>query len=240
MRRFSLSKRLRVGAAVAMIAAAGAGAAMIATGQGSSTATLTAVRSAGSSPAAGGRGDLAVAAAYLRLGRAQVRGELRSGRTLAEIADATAGKSASGLIDALVSARAARLRAAVAAKRLPAAKASKGLAGLRKRVSVEVSRIQRSGAGGLRDLAVAASYLGVSPAQLRGDLRSGRTLAAIADATRGRSATGLIEALVAAAKARLTASVAAGALTAADEKARLATLERRVRSLVNRVPRAHA
>jgi hypothetical protein len=240
MRRISLSKKLRVGAVVTVIAAAGAAGTVIATGQGNSTARLTAVRGDRSSHATGGRGDIAVAAAYLGLERAQLRDELRSGRTLAEIAGGTAGRSASGLIDALVSARAARLQAAVADKKLPAAKAGKRLAGLRKRVTLEVNRIHRDRLGGPRALKVAASYLGLGRAQLRSDLRSGRTLAAIADATQGRSAAGLIEALVAAAKARLAADLAAGALTATDEKARLATLERRVRSLVNRVLQAHA
>jgi hypothetical protein len=60
--------------------------------------------------------------------------------------------------------------------------------------------------GGL--LTTAASYLGTSPAQLRSELSSGKSLAEIANATSGKSSQGLIEALEAADKRRL-ASVAA-------------------------------
>ncbi|HTD10325.1 MAG TPA: hypothetical protein VK680_15680 [Solirubrobacteraceae bacterium] len=60
--------------------------------------------------------------------------------------------------------------------------------------------------GGL--LTTAAGYLGSSPAQLRGELSSGKSLAEIANATSGKSSQGLIEALEAADRRRL-ASVAA-------------------------------
>ena len=55
-------------------------------------------------------GVMAVAANYLDLSSAQLRRDLRSGRSLAEIADATSGKSSAGLIDALVQVRAAALQ----------------------------------------------------------------------------------------------------------------------------------
>jgi hypothetical protein len=60
--------------------------------------------------------------------------------------------------------------------------------------------------GGL--LTTAAGYLGSSPAELRSELSSGKSLAEIANATSGKSSRGLIEALEAADKRRL-ASVAA-------------------------------
>jgi hypothetical protein len=53
------------------------------------------------------------------------------------------------------------------------------------------------GRAGLGDVAIAARYLGVSPAQLRASLRSGSSLAVIA-ASRGRSVAGLEQRLVAA------------------------------------------
>lgn len=53
---------------------------------------------------------LARAAAYLGVSRARLHSELQSGRTLAQIADATSGRSATGLIDALLSTRARQLR----------------------------------------------------------------------------------------------------------------------------------
>ena len=57
-------------------------------------------------------------------------------------------------------------------------------------------------------LATAAGYLGLSPAQLRSELRSGKSLAEIANATRGKSKAGLIGALEAAPKERLAAAAA--------------------------------
>src|SRR5207302_3118042 len=55
------------------------------------------------------------------------------------------------------------------------------------------------------DLALAASYLGISPQQLTRDLRSGQSLAQIANGHPGRSASGLIDILVAAKRRRLSA-----------------------------------
>jgi len=46
--------------------------------------------------------------------------------------------------------------------------------------------------GGVRDLGTAASYLGISTAQLAGKLSSGQSLAEIAAATPGRSVAGLL------------------------------------------------
>ncbi len=49
-------------------------------------------------------------AAYLDVSRARLRSELQSGRSLAQIANATPERSAVGLIDALLSTRARQLR----------------------------------------------------------------------------------------------------------------------------------
>jgi hypothetical protein len=80
-------------------------------------------------------------------------------------------------------------------------------------------------------LAGAAKYLGVSESDLMGDLRSGKTLAAIAKAN-GRSVSGLESALIAPAKAHLAAAVKAGHLTKAQEKRLLAMLTRGIDSFV--------
>jgi len=85
---------------------------------------------------------------------------------------------------------------------------------------------------GFVDLAAAADYLGITEAKLRAGLESGDTLAEIAKAN-GKTATGLEQALVAAAKADLDAKVAAGQLTAAQRTSILADLESRVDDVVN-------
>src|SRR5437763_764041 len=69
----------------------------------------------------------------------------------------------------------------------------------------------------------AASYLGMSAVQLQSELESGRTLAAIASATSGKSEGGLIDAIVAAKQEVLAAARAAGSITAEREKAMAAT-----------------
>jgi hypothetical protein len=178
-----------------------------------------------------GRGGVLVTAAgYLGSSPAQLRSELQSGKSLAQIADATSGKSEAGLIAALEAAGRERLSAAAA--ELP------------RLIAAEVDHAGgptnahaggRLGHGHGRALTAAASYLGVSPAQLRSELRSGKTLAQIADATSGKSEAGLVEALVATRKAALASRVGAGKITQAQANAILPKLAVRVSAQVNRV-----
>jgi hypothetical protein len=80
-------------------------------------------------------------------------------------------------------------------------------------------------------LAAAAGYLGLSNGELITDLRSGKTLAAIAKA-RGKSVSGLESALVGPMKKRLDAAARAGRLTKAQEQHVLAMLTRGVDGFV--------
>lgn len=197
-----LKKKLAVAVAVAAVLAGGAAAALAATHS-------AAQRS-------GRRGPLVAAANYLGVSPTQLRDELRSGKSLAEIADATKDRSATGLIQALEATEKDKLTAAAAD--LPA------------RVTAEVDRVR--GRGGL--LRAAARYLGVSPAQLRSQLRSGKTMAQIAKATGGKSEAGLIEALVTARKAALAGAVKAGTITQARANEVQPELVARVTARVNR------
>lgn len=87
------------------------------------------------------------------------------------------------------------------------------------------------------DLNAAASYLGLTQAQLRSDLQAGESLAAVAasQSAAGKSAQGLEQALLGAARNRLATAVQNGKLTAAQEQARLSKLQARLATLVNRV-----
>ncbi len=89
------------------------------------------------------------------------------------------------------------------------------------------------------ELAVAATYLGTTPAALITQLQSGKTLAQIADATSGKSTAGLIDALVAAEKTELDAAVAAGRITQAQADQIVPTLTARFTDLVNSTGPAH-
>jgi hypothetical protein len=169
---------------------------------------------------------LQTAAAYLGITPAQIKQELQSGKTLAQLASSS-GKSEAGLIAALVAARRARL--------------AKISANLDRRVAAEVNRVHGHGVAARHGARAAVrNYLGLTPAQLRGQLRAGRTLAQIAGATPGKSAAGLVAAIVAARQARLSAATAAGRLSKAEADARAAALTKRVTRMVNRPLRGHA
>jgi hypothetical protein len=86
---------------------------------------------------------LSVAAAYLGVSAAQLRQELRSGDTLAQIAKTTSNKSEAGLIETLVTAAKSALNEQVAAGRITQAKANELLPQLAARVTAEVSRVPR-------------------------------------------------------------------------------------------------
>jgi len=66
-------------------------------------------------------------------------------------------------------------------------------------------------------LAVASSYLGLSAGTIESQLAQGKSLGQIADATAGHSAAGLVDAYVAALKAKLDRFVAAGKLSSTQE-----------------------
>ncbi len=172
-------------------------------------------RAAGGGFPAGGRAGLATAAAYLGLSVQELRARLRGHASLAQIAAATPGRSASGLVDALVTERAAALDLAVARGQLSGAARARRIEALRARLTLAVQSPVR-GARAAPQLAVAARYLGLSRKALRARLHSGATLAKIADATAGHSAAGLIEALVQARTTQLAAVVKAGLLTGGE------------------------
>ena len=190
-----------------------------------------------------GRGDdLAAAATYLGVTQADLLTSLQSGKTLAQVAAATNGKSVAGLIDALVAAEKTELAAAVTAGRLTQAQADQIATGLTAHVTAEVNGTRPAhgpggpgfGRGGHGDeLTAAATYLGVTESALTTQLQAGKTLAQVADATSGKSAAGLIDALVAAEKTELAAAVKAGTITQAQSDQIATTLKTRFTALVN-------
>jgi hypothetical protein len=227
----SLKQKLAARAAVVVILVGGAVAAVSATGQDPSY-TRAAARHGAHRVA---RPGLAPVAGYLGVTVSQLEGDLASGKTLAEVADARNGKSAAGLIEAIVAARRHKLTAAAAtlSKRVTAAVNRRGGLGPRRNGGARRPGWRRLFAAPTRLGFVAASYLGMPAAQLQGDLRSGETLAQVAKARSGRSEAGLIEALVATRRARLAAAVASGNLPAARAGAIRSKLSRRVTRLVN-------
>jgi hypothetical protein len=95
------------------------------------------------------------------------------------------------------------------------------------------------GFGRGNDLAAAATYLGLTQSDLQTAVRSGKTLAQIANGTSGKSSSGLIAALVGARKTELEQAVTAGTITQAQADQFTAMLKERITNLVNGVRPAH-
>ena len=162
--------------------------------------------------------------------------ESPSGDSKAIIDDAAdqLGISPSELRDALKNALTDRVDAAVAAGRLTQDEAT----ALKERIQSDdfplLGRLHPRGGhvGRLGSLDAAADYLGVTEAQIRADLESGKSLAQIAR-DRSKSVDGLVGALVTAAKERLDAAVTAGRLTRAQADEMLEDLQDRITEVVN-------
>jgi hypothetical protein len=88
---------------------------------------------------------------------------------------------------------------------------------------------RRSGDG----LSAAAGYLGLSETALSQQLQPGKTLAQIANGTSGKSAAGLIEAMVTAQQSEIAAALKSGRLPEAMADRLTADLKARVTALVN-------
>jgi hypothetical protein len=202
-------------------------------GGGHAHDTPSAAAHKGTRASLAGRTRTAVAAEYLGLSSAQLRRKLRAGLTLEQIARATPGRSATGLLYALVQARAARLRSAASTGKLSAAALDARVARLRKRIQAQLERIP-----GYPGLAADARYLAVSPARLRSQLQSGQSLAQIADATSGKSAAGLISTRVSDGEAALAALLAAGRVSKSRDSTLRSGLRARITREVTRQPRA--
>jgi hypothetical protein len=179
---------------------------------------------------------VSAAVAYLQLDRATIAADLKAGQSLAQIATAQ-GKTADGLVAALLAPAQLRLDAAVAAGRLASDKETAFLAKLRTALTAIVNHASAPHVVPVRVstasiLKPAFTYLGLDFRALVTQLRSGKTLAQVAVA-QGKTATGLVDAVVASVKAQLDARVTAGKLTAAQEASFLATLQTNVAKLVN-------
>jgi hypothetical protein len=184
-------------------------------------------------------GDLDVAASYIGVSPPQLRGDLRHGRTLAQIAASSGGRSPSGLVDALVTAKRGQIEASLASGKLSKQQAGTRMRGLRRRAEVEIRRARGVSVGSVRYLPVTSSYLGLSPKQLHDEHRSGRSLAEIADGRAGKSAAGLIDALLADRRASLQRDVGAGTLSRGAAARIESGLRARVTRQVERKPPKH-
>jgi hypothetical protein len=175
----------------------------------------------------GNKGSYFTAAAtYIGITEAQLRTELGTDKSLADVAIAH-GKTRDGLIAALVAAQQQDIatlvdRKGIGARPNPANGPGPGFG---------------RGPGGNRVTgdpeAAAAAYLGTTTADLETKLRAGQTLAQIANATPGHDRAGLIAALVNDAKAKIAAAQSAGTITAAQATDLTNALQDRITRLVD-------
>jgi hypothetical protein len=178
---------------------------------------------------------LTPAASYLGMSLSDLQSDLKSGKTLAQEATAK-GKTASGLIDAIVAAEKKILDSYNAAGWLTDAQEANVLSNLKDAVTDLVNNGPVVPPGPRSSLLqTAATYLGISVSDLQSDLRSGKTLAQEATA-KGKTVDGLVQALVAPLKTELDKRVAAGDITAAQETAILNRETTRLTDLVNNTP----
>ena len=153
------------------------------------------------------------------------------------------GVTPAKLSDALKQALANRVDAAVKAGKLTEAQGKE----LKARIQADTYPLfggRGGGPGGHHrigfghHLGAAATYLGLSEAELRASLEAGKTLAAVAK-ERGKTVDGLVSALVADATKELDAAVTAGRLTKAQRDEIVSGLKERLTALVNGERPAH-
>jgi tyrosyl-tRNA synthetase len=153
------------------------------------------------------------------------------------------GISSDTLRGALRDALDARVDAAVKAGKLTPDQAAKlkerianakGL-GLRIRMAIAKHRGALVRGARVKERGAAATYIGITRQELRTELRSGKSLAQIATA-HGKTAAGLVDAMLAPAKARLDKAVQNGRLTQQQESQMLARLQDVLQKVVERTP----
>jgi hypothetical protein len=186
----------------------------------------------GGGPGIFGADVLTPAATFLGISVSALAADLKGGKTLAQEATAK-GKTAAALIDAIVAAEKTVLDNQNAAGWITDAQGKAILAHLTEEITQLVNvgppvpPTRKPG-----PLEAAATYLGMTVADLQADLKAGKTLAQEATA-KGKTVDGLVSALTAQAKANLDKAVAAGDITAAQEQTLLTNLTQRVTDFVN-------
>jgi hypothetical protein len=157
---------------------------------------------------------LSAAATYIGISVDQLRTELGTDKSLADVAVAH-GKTRDGLIQALVTASQTSITTLVDQKGIGAQRGpgDRGVIG--------------------DQLSVAATYLGTTADDLRTKMQAGQTLAQIAAATSGKSRDGLVAALTTDANAKIAAAQTAGTITADQATQLTSDLATRIANFVD-------
>ena len=184
-----------------------------------------------------GAAALAVAGGGAAIAATTADSPQEESKAVVEDAAKQLGVTPSKLSSALKQALENRVDAAVAAGRLTKEQGD----ALKARIEAEdypmlggFGLVHHGGPGmhGFGHLGAAASYLGLTEAELATELAGGKTLADVAKA-KGKSVDGLVSALVADEKKELDAAVAAGRITKAQADEMLANAKQRFTDMAN-------
>ncbi|HEY3218775.1 MAG TPA: hypothetical protein VGK15_06785 [Candidatus Limnocylindria bacterium] len=164
-------------------------------------------------------------ATYLGLKPADLKSKL-PGTSLAAIANATAGKSRDGLVAYLVKATDDAIAKALADGKVSKEQADKAVAAVPDHIAKFVDHVYakrdprpvtpKVGAFIGDAIGAARTYLGITPTDLMTQLRAGKSLGEIANATAGKSRDGLIATLVTQANAKIDKALQDAKVSAAQ------------------------
>lgn len=222
-----MTRRTNTWFAAAVVALTLAAAAFAGTAQGATSGAA-----AGACRCSGGLVSLDVAASALGLTTEQLRAELKTGKTLAQVA-AAADRPVAALAQSIVGAASTALSSAVANGTVTQGQAEATLLSLPWQLTRIIGRAQLGALGGTcglvaLDISFAAAYLHMRVGELRAELSAGKTLAQIA-ADRGRP----LDAVRVDASSATAASVAAaGTLTQAQATELTAELTQQISTVV--------
>ena len=237
-------KKIRIIGGAAIV---GALALSAATGVGSASAKSLISKVGITKPAHDDRGpakSLANVATVLKLTEAELKTQLDSGKSLAAVA-AAQNVNVQLVIDAVVAEMKAHIAEEVASGELTQAQADAKLAEATVRATDMVNGVRPAGmgegkhggkghGGPAKSLANVATVLKLTEAELKTQLDSGKSLAAVA-AAQNVNVQLVIDAVVAEMKAHIAEEVASGELTQAQADAKLAEATVRATDMVNGV-----
>ena len=230
-------QRVIAGAAVVVaMGAIGLGVVGSAQAQSTKSSTVTVLNSS-----KGPGKNVAAIASILKLTEAELKTQVQSGKTLAQIATAQ-GVDIKLVVDAIVADMKSHIADEVKSGEITQAQADTKLADVTAKATERVNNVRPARGEGMRggpkgpgrNVAAIASVLKLTEAELKTQVESGKTLAQIATA-QGVDVKLVIDAIVTDMKSHIAEEVASGELTQAQADAKLADATTKVTEMVNTV-----
>ena len=230
-------QRVIAGAAVVVaMGAIGLGVVGSAQAQSTKSSTVTVLNSS-----KGPGKNVAAIASILKLTEAELKTQVQSGKTLAQIATAQ-GVDIKLVVDAIVADMKSHIADEVKSGEITQAQADTKLADVTAKATERVNNVRPARGEGMRggpkgpgkNVAAIASVLKLTEAELKTQVQSGKTLAQIATA-QGVSVQSVIGVLVTDMQAHIAQEVASGKITQAQADTKLADVTTKVTEMVNTV-----